>query len=154
MYDSDNVNFSYNNKRRKNIYNIFKEKNDKRVWCFLLRQTASKDRCISQSSPKKQSQEESVCVLCVCVYVQKRLISNKVFYLFILRARKHARMSGEGAEIERKRKYQVGSTLSTEPNDAGLDPMNHHEIMTWAEINSQTLNRLSCPGALEEIYFL
>ena len=45
-------------------------------------------------------------------------------------------------ERERERETQAGSELLVQ----GLDPMNY-EIMTLAEIKSQMLNRLSCPGA-------
>ena len=70
-----------------------------------------------------------------------------MFVLLILRERAKA---GEGQkererERERERESQAVFMLSSEPN-TGLKPKNH-EIMTWAEIKSQTLNRLSHPDA-------
>ena len=50
-------------------------------------------------------------------------------------------MSGGRAEREGERK--IPSRLRTD--SLGLDLMNR-EIMTWAEIKSPTLNRLSHPG--------
>ena len=53
---------------------------------------------------------------------------------------------GRGRETGRER---IPSRLCAESAqlDTGLDPMNH-EIMTSAEIKSQTLNGLRHPGAL------
>ena len=58
----------------------------------------------------------------------------------------------EGAQVwagkgqrERGRESRASSVLSEEP-DTGLD-LTNREIMTWAKINSQMLNRLSHPGA-------
>ena len=48
-------------------------------------------------------------------------------------------------ERERERIPSRLRVVSTEP-DTGLHLMNH-EIMSWAEIKSRTLNRLSHPGA-------
>ena len=60
-------------------------------------------------------------------------------------------MSWGGAEREgdRKRGPSRLCTVSTDP-DAKLEPTNC-EIMTWAKINSQTLNQLSHSGTLREI---
>ena len=53
---------------------------------------------------------------------------------------------GQGQrETERERIPSRVLAISTEPN-SGLDPRNV-ESMTWAEIKSLTLNRLSHPGA-------
>ena len=41
-------------------------------------------------------------------------------------------------------------TVSTEP-DSGLDPRNY-EIMTWAEIKSQTLNRWATQAPLDLVF--
>ena len=55
------------------------------------------------------------------------------------------RMSRGRAERGEKRRIPSRlHTISAEP-DAGLEPMNR-EIVTWAEIKSQTLNWLSHPG--------
>ena len=59
-----------------------------------------------------------------------------LFLLLILRDREREREQGRG----RERETQAVVT------DAGLNPTNH-EIMTQAKIKSQTLNRLSHPGA-------
>ena len=75
-------------------------------------------------------------------------ISNHLFICFFFKfiysfwERERKRVSGVGEEREGERESQGGST---EP-DAGLNPMNQ-EITTWAEIKSQTLNRMSHPGA-------
>ena len=61
-------------------------------------------------------------------------------YLFIFRKKVRER----GSEREGERILSRLHAVSTEPN-MGLSPMNH-EIMTWAKIKSQTLNRLSHPG--------
>ena len=66
------------------------------------------------------------------------------FLKFILRER--AWKQGRGRERGRKRIPSRLHAVSAEPN-VGLDPMNC-EIMTWAEIKSQTPNKLSHPGTL------
>ena len=63
------------------------------------------------------------------------------------RERERVSMSGGGAEEEGDTEYEAASRLwavSTEP-DAGLE-LTNCEIMTWAEIKSQTPDRLSHPG--------
>ena len=70
--------------------------------------------------------------------------------LFIYFESERNAWAGQGQrERERERKRQrIPSrlhALSSDP-DAGLYPSNH-EIMTWAEIKSWSLNRLSYPGA-------
>ena len=66
-------------------------------------------------------------------------------FIYFERASERARgltRVGEGQrEREGDRESQAGSVLS-----AGVDPMNR-EVMTWAEIESRMLNRLSHPGA-------
>ena len=60
-------------------------------------------------------------------------------------------MSGGEADREGERESQAGSVpMSTEP-DMGVGPINH-EIMTWAEIQSQMLNQLSHPGSTSMVY--
>ena len=64
------------------------------------------------------------------------------------------RVPGWGRERERERE-RIPSRLcvvSAEP-DAGLSLMNR-EIMTRAEIESRTLNRLSHPGASVSVFFV
>ena len=58
------------------------------------------------------------------------------------------RTSRGGTERGRERIPSKPLAVSAEP-DAGLDPMNR-EIMTCANIGSQTLNWLSHPGALRQ----
>ena len=60
---------------------------------------------------------------------------------------------GRGREGEREIPSRLHA-VNTEP-DVGLEPTSH-EIMTWAEINSRRLNRLSHPGTwqLESILVL
>ena len=48
-------------------------------------------------------------------------------------------------EAQRERETDRLRTVSTEP-DAGLS-LTNHEMVTWAEVKSLTLNRLSHPGA-------
>ena len=62
------------------------------------------------------------------------------------RAWAHGSMRAGEGQREGERESQAGSTLSAEP-EARLNPMTDCEIMTWAEIKSQILNRLSHPGA-------
>lgn len=62
---------------------------------------------------------------------------------FLERERRHKRGREKGQE--RIPSSRDSPCTSTEP-DAGLNLMNH-EIMTWAEIKSRLLNRLSYPGA-------
>ena len=77
--------------------------------------------------------------------------SLKFFFflsLFILRGKQHEQRRG------RERRERISSRLhavSTEP-DVGLD-LRNHEIMTWAEIQSEALNQLSHPGAPRRLYF-
>ena len=73
--------------------------------------------------------------------------SKKTFFLslFIYFERDRERASGGGAESRRERIPSRLSLVRTKP-DAGLKLMNQ-EIMTWAEIKSQTLSQLSHPGA-------
>ena len=54
-----------------------------------------------------------------------------------------ARVEGQRQRVRQRIPSRLHA-VSTEP-DAGLEPMNH-EIMTWGEIKSQTLNQLSHPG--------
>ena len=72
------------------------------------------------------------------------------FYLFWGRERDREREgereSGGGAEREGERIPSRLRTVSAEPDDLGLDPMNL-ELMTWAKIKSQMLNQVSHPGA-------
>ena len=63
------------------------------------------------------------------------------------REREGEQERGTETQRQRERIPRRLRAISSEP-DAGLDPMNR-EIMTWAEIKSRTLSRLSCPGALE-----
>ena len=53
---------------------------------------------------------------------------------------------GAEREEERERIPSRHHAISAEPY-VGLEPM-YHEIMIWAEIKSQMLNRQSLPGAL------
>ena len=72
------------------------------------------------------------------------------FFKFILGEGERAcTQAGEGRERERTPGRLC--TVSTEP-DMGLDPTNH-EIMTLAEIRSQTLHRLSPQASLLPICF-
>ena len=64
-------------------------------------------------------------------------------YLFILRER--ARASRGGAERRRDSSPSRIRTVGTEP-DLGLE-LPSHEILTRAEIKSQTFNRLCHPDA-------
>ena len=57
-------------------------------------------------------------------------------------------MGGEGAEREDERESQAGSARSAWSLMRGSNP---REIMTWAEIKSQLLNRLSHAGASDTI---
>ena len=54
-------------------------------------------------------------------------------------------MQGSGGGVGRGREtdfqFQAGSTLSAEPRD--MTPSYNPDIMTWAEIKSQTSNQLS-----------
>ena len=61
--------------------------------------------------------------------------------------------SGGGAERERDREFYAGSMLSVQSLMQGLNSQNH-EIMTWAEIKSCTLNLLNHPGAPDFMWFL
>ena len=70
-----------------------------------------------------------------------KYLIKKIF--FNLRERERAWMSRGEGQRDRERESQAGSTLSEEP-DMGLNPMTL-EIMTWAKIKSQTLNRLGHP---------
>ena len=56
-----------------------------------------------------------------------------------------AQEQGGDREGERERESQAGSTFSRKPA-AGVKPTNR-EILTWAEIKSQTLHQLNHPGA-------
>ena len=68
------------------------------------------------------------------------------------RERKRAREGQERGKHRIHSRFQARD-VSTEP-DAGLELMNH-EIMTWAKIKSQTLNRLSHPGTpIYHIFFI
>ena len=58
----------------------------------------------------------------------------------------HVSGGGEEREKEREKESQAGSTLTTKPYTGLINPMNP-EIMTSAEIKSQTLYRLGHPGA-------
>ena len=62
------------------------------------------------------------------------------------RGRERAHASREGAEREREEERIPSRlhTVSTEPS-VEIKPTNH-EIMTWVEIKSQMLNRLSHPS--------
>ena len=62
----------------------------------------------------------------------------KIIYLF------WEREGRRGRERERERTQGKLHAVSTEP-DVGLE-LTKHEIVTWAEIKSQTRNRLSHPG--------
>ena len=74
-----------------------------------------------------------------------------LLYLFIClfweneREREHEQM-GRGRERDKERIPNRLQAISTEP-DARLDLMKH-KIITWAKINSQSLNQLSHPSAL------
>ena len=65
--------------------------------------------------------------------------------LFLFTLREIERASGGGAEREEDR-IPSGSHTVLEELDAGLE-LTNHEIMIWAEIKSQSLHRLSRPGA-------
>ena len=66
--------------------------------------------------------------------------------------RERERMCASGGGAERNRIPSRLHTVSAEPN-VGLTLMNH-EIMTWTEIKSWTLNWLSQPGIPLHIHFL
>ena len=56
-------------------------------------------------------------------------------------------MCAEEGQRQRQRESQGGSTLSVDP-DMGLNlTAADWEIMTWADIKSQMLNKLNHPGA-------
>ena len=86
----------------------------------------------------------------------------EIFYcfykrLFILREReRESSCTSEGGAVRGGERIPNSLlTFSTEP-DAGLDVTNR-EIMIWAEIKNQTLNRLSHPGipnTLKKFFFL
>ena len=59
--------------------------------------------------------------------------------------------AGEGQRGGRERIPSRLRAVSTEPK-VGLDPANH-EVMTWAEIKSQVVNWMSCPGAPKSYLF-
>ena len=65
------------------------------------------------------------------------------------RERERERAGDGGGEREGERESQE---RDREP-DTGLEPTNH-EIMTWAKIKRQTLNRLSHPGTLRQCTLL
>ena len=73
------------------------------------------------------------------------MYSIKFIYLFWEREREHE--CARGVEKEGQRIPSRFCMVSTKPN-AELDPTNC-EIMTWAEVKSQTLNWLSHSGAPE-----
>ena len=68
------------------------------------------------------------------------------------RERERERTSRGGAERGRQRILSRLCAVSTEP-DVGLEPTNR-EMMTQAEIKSQTLNPLSHPGVLNVVTLL
>ena len=51
-----------------------------------------------------------------------------------------------------QRESQVGSMLWAQSPEAGLDPRNH-EIVTWEEIKSESLNQLSHPDTPKNVYY-
>ena len=84
-------------------------------------------------------------------YVYLSGVFLKLIYLFWERGREEERgretehTSRGGAEREGERIPNRLCVVSAEPYE-GFD-LTNHEIMTWAEIKSQTLNQLSHPGA-------
>ena len=62
------------------------------------------------------------------------------------RERERENKQGRGRERERDRIPSRFCSASTEPN-VGLELTNCDEIMTWAEVKSRMLDRLSHPGA-------
>ena len=73
-------------------------------------------------------------------------------YLFWERERESVHVRGGGAEREGEREFQAGSTLSAVPSP-GLD-LTNDEIITRAEIKSQSLNQLSHAGTPLFCFFL
>ena len=85
----------------------------------------------------------------VDIYLTKVSIFQwKLFFksLFIYFERDRDSVSRVGANWGRKRESQVGSMLPAQSWTWGLNSRNH-EIMTWPETKSRTLNRLSPSGA-------
>ena len=75
-----------------------------------------------------------------------------IFLKFIYFEREQKSASWEGEERGRDRIPSRLCAISTE-SDVGLNPMKH-EIMTWAEIKSRTLNQLSHLGTPSCVIFL
>ena len=74
----------------------------------------------------------------------KLMIPSSVWLITLF---KFIYFGGGGQRERRERIPSRRHTMSTEPK-AGLDSVRlNGEIMTWAEIQSGTRNRLSCPGA-------
>ena len=77
--------------------------------------------------------------------------TNKIaqkFFMFIYfeREREWVRRGREGQTEKGWKRIPSRLHAVSSGSEAGLDPRSH-EIMTWAEMKSQTLNRLSHPGA-------
>ena len=78
----------------------------------------------------------------------------KIFLSLFERGREstYARAHEQRKGREEERESQAASALSAQSWMQGLEPTNH-EIMTWAKIQSWTLNRMSHPGAPEIKFF-
>ena len=76
-------------------------------------------------------------------YTQKTIRKQIFLSLFIYFERERVHEQGRGREREGQRESQVGSSLSAHSPMRGLNPRTVIEIVTWAEIKSQMLNRLS-----------
>ena len=74
-----------------------------------------------------------------------------VFKVYLCWERERAGEEQRERDRERERIPSRLHTVSAEP-DAGLKPMNH-EITTWAEVKSQTLNWMSHPGTPVAVKF-
>ena len=72
-------------------------------------------------------------------------------FIYFERERESAQMGEGQREKERQRIPSRFCAVSTEP-DVGLEPTNH-EITTWIETKSWTLNQLSHPGTPRHIFF-
>ena len=84
---------------------------------------------------------------CMALAYLPTLLFFLFFFKFIYFERECMHVHELGRGKERGREFQAGSTLSVRSPMQGLNLMKQ-EIMTWAEIKSQTLNQLSHPGAL------
>ena len=71
---------------------------------------------------------------------------NNMSFTFFFNSERVRRSRERGRERERERESQAGSALSSQSPVWGSNSQTH-DIMTWAEIKSQTFNRLSHPGA-------